>query len=485
MKLPAVALLSLLVIPGCGAARRVAATPQPPPPAPVAVLQRDLTAIFDAPEFERSIWSVLVRPVSSNDNLFALNSSTLVMPGSNMKILTLAAAADLLGWDYRFETRLVTAAPLESGVLRGDLIVVGGGDPSTSERSDEKGILSVMAQQLRDAGVRQIDGRIIGDDDAFDDQQLGDGWAWDNLPYGYSAPVSALEYNEGSVDLVIRAGAAAGDPVGIQMRPEGSGLELDNRLVTVPDNGTGMLTLKRLPGSSRLVVEGEIPANAAAFTRTASVDNPTQFFVNAFRNALIAEGVQVAGPAVDIDDLRPKPDRSSARTLASRCSPPLAQVATSMMKVSQNQYAELLLKALGGPQAARERLRGLGVADDSYVIADGSGLSRYNYVTEEALVGILRMFYERPAGAQAFPATLSVAGRDGTMARRLTGTPAEGKVRAKSGTIDNVRAISGYVEDADGETLVFSIIANNFAIPTAQIDAAADRALVRLATFKR
>ncbi len=406
------------------------------------------------------------------------------MPGSNMKILTLAAAADLLGWDYRFETRLVTTAPLESGVLHGDLIVVGGGDPSISERSDERGVLQAMARQLREAGVRQIDGRVIGDDDLFDDQELGDGWAWDNLPYGYSAPVTALEYNEGSVDLVIRAGASTGDPVGIQVRPDGSGLEVENRLVTVSETGEGTLDMERRPGSSHLVVRGQIPARAEAFARTASVNNPTLFFVNAFRGALVAEGLQVAGDSVDIDDLSPKPDLAGARTLAARRSPPLAQVATSMMKVSQNQYAELLLKTIGGKQIERERLRALGIADDSYIIADGSGLSRYNYVTAETIVRILQIFHERPAGASAFVATLPIAGRDGTLARRLIGTPAEGKVRAKSGTIDNVRAISGYVEDGDGETLVFSIIASNFSVPLAQIDAAVDKALVRLATFR-
>ena len=172
---------------------------------------------------------------------------------------------------------------MEAGVLKGDVVVVGSGDPSISERSDEHGILQAMAQQLRDAGIHRIDGRVIGDDDAFDDRQLGDGWAWDDLPYGYSAAVTALEYNEGSVDLVIRAGSAAGDSVAIQVRPDGGGLEIDNRLITVAESGTGMLTLERMPGSARLIVKGQIPAKAAPFVRTASVDNPTQFFVNAFR----------------------------------------------------------------------------------------------------------------------------------------------------------------------------------------------------------
>jgi D-alanyl-D-alanine carboxypeptidase/D-alanyl-D-alanine-endopeptidase (penicillin-binding protein 4) len=491
VKRTSLAVLALLVLESCGSAR-VAVTPNQPKQvtaaSALAALQDDLTAIFTAPQFERSFWSVLIRRADANGDadqaLFALNPGKLVMPGSNMKLLTLASAAEVLGWNYRFETKVITSAPVESGVLRGDLIVVGGGDPSISERSDEPGALRSLARELADRGLRIVDGRVIGDDDLFDDRGFGDGWSIDNLPYGYSAPVTALEYNEGSVDLVIRAGSSAGEPVGIQVRPDGSRLEIENQLVTVAETGTGMLTLQRFPGSLHVTVQGQIPAKAPPFVRTASVDNPTDFFVRAFRSALIAEGVQVGGEAVDIDDIAPKPDESGARVLASLQSPPLAELATSMMKVSQNQYAELLLKKVGKP-AARDALRELGIADDSYIMADGSGLSRYNYVTADALVRLLQQMRRRPAHAPAFVQTLPVVGRDGTLARRLTGTAAEGKVRAKSGTIDNARALSGYVDTADGDTLAFSMIANNFNSSPADIDAAADKALIRLATFHR
>jgi serine-type D-Ala-D-Ala carboxypeptidase/endopeptidase (penicillin-binding protein 4) len=427
---------------------------------------------------------VLIRPVAGSDTIFAMNAGKLVMPGSNMKILTLAAAAETLGWDHRFETKIVSTAGVESGVLRGDLVVVGGGDPSISERSDEPGGLRALARKLADGGLRIIDGRVIGDDDLFDDKDIGDGWSLDNLPYGYSASVTALEYNEGSVDLVIRAGAEAGEPVAIQVRPDGSRLDIDNKLVTVPETGTGMLTLRRNPGSSHLVVAGQIPAKAGAFARTASVDNPTDFFVRAFRTALISEGVQVGGDAIDIDDLMPKPDLTNATVLTTRQSVPLRELAAPMMKVSQNQYAEMLLKSIGKP-AAQEALRRLGVTDDSYIMADGSGLSRYNYVTAEALVRLLQEMHERPAHAQAFMQTLPTAGRDGTLARRLAGTAAEGKVHAKSGTIDNARALSGYVDTPDGQTLAFSMIANNFSVAPSEVDAAVDKALILLATRHR
>jgi D-alanyl-D-alanine carboxypeptidase/D-alanyl-D-alanine-endopeptidase (penicillin-binding protein 4) len=433
---------------------------------------------------------VLVGPADSSDALYSLNAAKLVMPGSTMKIVTAAAAAEILGWEHHFETKIVSVAAVGDGVLHGDLVVVGGGDPSISERSDSQGVLNQLARQIRAAGITRIEGGIIGDDDLFDDKPYGDGWTLDNLPYGYAAAVSALEYNEGSVDLVIRAGAAAGDPVAIQVRPQGSGLHVDNRLVTVVESGTGRLTLRRRPGSSRLVVDGQIPAKAAPFARTASVDNPTAFFVSAFRHALITEGIQVNGDAVDIDDFLAKPDLTGARSIVSHTSAPLREIAASMMRVSQNQYAESLLRTLGGSVGAgAQRIRGIlkswNVADDSYVIADGSGLSRYNYVSADALVRILRQMRSDPRHSANFPDTLPIAGREGSLAKRLSGTAAEGQVRAKTGTVDNVRAIAGYVNAASGETLAFSIIANNFTVGPSMVDAAADKALVRLATFNR
>jgi len=479
------ALWAALAVVACGPSRPVVVPPTRAPLAPSAadILRTDLAAVFNDPQFERALWSVLVRPVDSQEDLFALNARKLVMPGSAMKLLTATAAGERLGWAYRFETRFATAAPIESGVLRGDLIVIGGGDPAISERSDQPEVMQALARQVRSAGVTKIEGGIIGHDDLFDDRGLGDGWTLDNLPYGYSAPVSALMYNEGSVDLVVRAGAAAGDPVAIQIRPEGSGLQIDNGLVTVTEAGAGALTLQRLPGASRVSVLGQVPAKALPFVRTASVDNPTRFFAEAFRRALLAEGIQIGGDAVDSDDFVVKPDVTAARTLVTRQSPPLSELSASMMRVSQNQYAEILFKAIGGRRGMQEILGGWGIPEDGYIAADGSGLSRYNFVTADTLVRILQRAYSVPMHASVFAAMLPVAGRDGTLSRRLVGTAAEGKVRAKTGTVDNVRAIAGYISTAGGQTFAFSIIANNFSGPSGPIDAAADRALVRLATF--
>jgi D-alanyl-D-alanine carboxypeptidase/D-alanyl-D-alanine-endopeptidase (penicillin-binding protein 4) len=482
----AFALVVLFASPACApkAAVSVPAAPQTASTSSqLDALRNELNTIFQAPAFERSFWSVLVKHGASGKVVYELNGDKLVMPGSTLKIVTAAVAAERLGWEHRFETRVVTTAPLENGVLRGDLIVAGGGDPAISERSDTPGLLRALAREVRDNGITRIEGGIVGDDDLLDDRGLGDGWTLDNLPYGYSAPVSALLYNEGSVDLMIHAGASAGDPVSIEVKPEGSGLRIDNRLATVAETGAGALTLQRSPGSSRVIVQGQIPAKSAPFARTASVDNPTLFFAEAFKLALVAEGVKVDGDAADIDEFVNKPDRSDERTLVARRSPPLRHLIAAMMRVSQNQCAELLLKSIGGRQTVQDVTTGWGVSKDSLVVADGSGLSRYNYATAGALVAILQRMQADEQHGRWFPASLPASGSEGPLERRFSGTAADGRVRAKTGTVDNVRGIAGYVQSRSGETLVFSIIANNFTVPNSVIDDAANRALSALAAL--
>ena len=225
------------------------------------------------------------------------------------------------------------------------------------------------------------------------------------------------------------------------------------------------------------------------------MDNPTQFFVTVLRNTLIAHGIGVDGPAVDIDDVADRPSRDGAAVLLSHQSPPLSMLATTLMKVSQNLYAETFLKTLsaangtgtsdGGLAAVRETVKGWGVEDGGLIMRDGSGLSRYNYVTPQTLVTILTHVDRDDQLRDAFESALPIAGRDGTLSRRMVGTVAEDNAHAKTGSISNARALSGYVTTADGERLVFSIIANNFETPASLIEQTSDHIVVRLAQFTR
>jgi D-alanyl-D-alanine carboxypeptidase/D-alanyl-D-alanine-endopeptidase (penicillin-binding protein 4) len=225
-----------------------------------------------------------------------------------------------------------------------------------------------------------------------------------------------------------------------------------------------------------------------------AVDNPTQYYVAELRRALIAHGIDVNGKAVDASDA-PDAQKPTGRALIELSSAPLRELAVRLMKSSQNQYAETLLKTLGvragfgtwdaGRNIAEATLVRWGVAQSEIVMADGSGLSRYGYVTAGALSRILAHVYADPALRDPFIASLPIAGRDGTLASRLQGTPADGNVRAKTGSMTRVRALSGYMKTANGEPLAFSIIANNYAVPANTIDRATDAILLALTRFSR
>ncbi len=334
----------------------------------------------------------------------------------------------------------------------------------------------------------------MADARAFDRETLGAGWSWDYLGSGYAAGVSALQFNESVADVVIRPGMSPGQPAVVEVRPIESGLIADSR-VTTTAGGEPDVEVSRLAGSNRLVVRGSVPVGAGSVVRAATVDRPALYFARILREVLVARGIRVGGAACEYEEVYPVPPAESTRVLLAHQSAPLSELARVLMKVSQNQYAETLLRTLGtrsgtgtaesGRTVVREVLDGWDISRDAYLQVDGSGLSRYNYVCAEAVVRILRQMHGDPRHREPFLAALPIGGEDGSISRRFVGTAAAGNVRAKTGSIANVRALSGYVTSADGEPLVFSILANNFTAPQSAIDAAIDEAVVRLATFVR
>jgi serine-type D-Ala-D-Ala carboxypeptidase/endopeptidase (penicillin-binding protein 4) len=475
------------------------ATPKPaPPPSPAAAarasLTHDIDAILAQPALEHGYWGVLVKSLKNDDTLYALNARRLMLPASNMKIVTLAAAAEKLGWDYRYETRVMTNGTVANGALDGDLIVVGSGDPSLMDGDPAARLFDEWAAALRTRGVQRIMGRIVGDDNAFADEGLGFGWSWDDLPDDYAAAVGALQFNENAVRVTVSPGPAAGDAAGVAVVPPTSALVVRNALATGDAASAVHIDARRLPGSAELELRGSIPQGSAPAVRLVSVDNPTLFFVSALRNALIARGIDVRGAAIDIDDIHDALPRAVGDPLVTLRSAPLSTLAVRLMKVSQNLYAETFLTTLSasapasgaaGAATARTVLSPWGVAEGGLILRDGSGLSRYDFVTADALATILAHVHKDERLRGPFEASLPIGGRDGTLAVRMKGTPAEGNVRAKTGSMTGVRTLSGYVTTADGEPLVFAILANNFETSADIVNKATDDIVVRLAQFRR
>ncbi len=305
-------------------ARPLPTPPRPSPetirisPAGVEALRADLNRIFEDPAFGRMQWAVLVQSLASGETVYSANASKLMMPASNMKILTLAAAADRLGWDYTYETTLVTSAPVVNGVLKGDLVVVGTGDPTIGGRGGSATrVFESWADRLQAAGLTGITGQIVADARAFGQETLGAGWSWDDLGYGYAAGVAALQFNESVADVVIKPGMSAGQPAVIEVRPIESGLIVDSR-VTTSAGGAADVEVSRLAGSNRLIVRGTVPAGAKDTVRAATVDRPALYFARILREVLVARGIRVGGVAVEYEEVyrsrRPSPPACCSRT---------------------------------------------------------------------------------------------------------------------------------------------------------------------------
>ncbi len=492
----AILLALVIAAPGCAARTPPRSDPDT---RPVRELRAELGRVFGAPVMARATWGVDIRSLDTGERLYELNAGRLMMPASTMKVVTLAATAEALGWDFRFITTLETAAPIENGVLQGDLFIRGTGDPTINARDNRAdAVFGEWAAALRAAGIHEICGRIIGDDQAFEEPGLGPGWSWDYLEAGYAAPSGALQYNENTAALTVAPGAAPGDPAIVRL-PPGTGLAIVSHAVTGAAGSEETIALARRIDSAVVEVSGTIPAGAAEVRRNLAILNPTLYLAQATRDALAARGIAVCGHAVDFDEVAAEfvgTGGGERRVLVTTQSPPLRQMATVLMKVSQNLYAETFLKALGAAQqglgttqggraAVRRSLASWGIPEDSFVNVDGSGLSRSNYLAPATVTAVLERMYRDPEHRDAFLATLPIAGKDGTISTRMRRTRAEANAVAKTGSIANVRALSGFVRTRDGEMLVFSIIANDFVVAPATVNWIADLAVEILANFTR
>lgn len=487
-----------LLLTACRAARPVT-TPTKPVTAPspaLTRLQQEIDRTLDVPSLAAGTWGVVVRSLRSDDTLYARNSRKLLIPASNLKVITLAAAAERLGWDYTYETQVLGLGAIDFGFLDGDLIVRGSGDPSigTEEVSAEP-LFRSWADRLKALGVRSLSGRVIGDDNAIDDEPYGQGWMWDDMDEAYSAGVGALQLNLNATVVTATPGPTAGAPAIVTAATEASGWRLRSLVTTGAAGSPAQVSTRRPSNGAVLEVTGSIPVGGAPVQRRIAVENPTRHFVEELRKALIANGIEVKGPAVDIDDLEDPPKLQDAVPLVVHRSPPLRTLAETMMRISQNQYAETLVKTVGAKvgtptfEGGRQQTNGVlatwGIDPSQAVLADGSGLSRYNLVTAEGLVTTLAHVARSPALDGPFRATLTVAGAEGMLSERLKGTPAEGRVQAKTGSMRNARSLSGFTQTADGEPVAFAILVNNYGVPASEIDEAIDALLLRVVAFTR
>ncbi|MCL5743332.1 MAG: D-alanyl-D-alanine carboxypeptidase/D-alanyl-D-alanine-endopeptidase [Acidobacteria bacterium] len=457
-----------------------------------------------SPTARHAFWGIRVVDLGKQDVLFSLNADNPFVPASNTKLFTMALGLTRLGPDYR-STTLVMAdqSPDAGGVVHGSLRLIGGGDPNLSARAipyrmgpnpgDPLQAIEELAAQVAAHGVRRIEGDVVGDDSAYVWAPYPDGWAVDDAIWDYGAPVSALTIHDNAISLILQPGAREGDPARISFFPPVEYYRVDNRVLTenrVPEN----ISVDREPGSKQVRIWGSIPSRARAATELLGIDDPALYGATVFYNALARRGVSIAGkPAVrhlypnQVADLKTGavPDAPAGVELARRVSAPLLEDLRITSKVSQNLHAELLLRAvgrarrnIGSREAGLEEmacfLDEAGIGRDAYSIHDGSGLSRLNLVTPEAVVALLGYMYRSP-NRESWLGLLPVGGRDGTLSGRFGATPAAGRILAKTGTLSHVSALSGYAEARSGAMLAFSILVNNYTAHASGVQAIIDR----------
>ncbi len=462
---------------------------------PAKTLRADLTRIFSDSRLADAQLGVEIFSLDRSEVLYEKNPSKLYMPASNNKILTAAVALTCLGPDYRFKTHILTDGQILDGVLKGNLIIAGFGDPSSSSRIPPKDPFRAFrdwAARLKQQGIHSISGNLLGDGGAFEETAYGRGWAWDDLPEGYAAPVSALQFNENLIWLEITPGLKEGTFASIKMDPLTTYFTVESKVVTDAARKPARIEIARSRIDDSAVVSGTIPPGTAAVARAVAVQYPVRYYLSAFKYILNEEGIDVSN--CEISETRGSRPQS-ASPLWIHTSPPLSELLAPIMKMSLNLSAETLVRTLAlelrgegnfarGKEVVEETLGRMGISKDSYSYADGSGLSRLNLVSADALVRILKFMHQHPH-FRCFYDALAIAGVDGTLATRMKRTKAENNVHAKTGTFANASALSGYVQTADGEMLAFSILANNYVASKDAAEYVQDKALARLAGFSR
>ncbi|WP_053131921.1 D-alanyl-D-alanine carboxypeptidase/D-alanyl-D-alanine-endopeptidase [Pseudomonas sp. MIACH] len=434
--------------------------------------------------------SVMVRDARSGSTLYQHNPRTRLIPASNLKLLTTAAAMDVLGPQYRFSTQLLSNGTLQGGRLAGNLYLRGLGDPTTQFADYQ-----ALAAQLASQGVRQVQGDLVFDDTWFDAERLGVDWAQDDESTYYGAQISALtvspntDFDAGTLLVTAKAPVALGQPVNVVVSPSTDYVQLSNRAVSGPGNS---YAITRQHGTNLLQLSGAL-APGKQSRQWVSVWEPTQLVANLFEQALAQQGIQVLGRRV-IGGASP----ATATVLAEHQSAPLQDLITPLLKLSNNNMSEALLKAMGrktanagtaaagvAAVAAFMQRQGLDPATLSQV--DGSGLSRRNLVSAQNLTDLLLAASKQP-WFDAWYSALPIAGNadrmtGGSLRYRLRGTAAENNLHAKTGSMAGVSSLSGYITDAEGRRLVFSMISNNYVSDAAPIRALENRLALALAQW--
>jgi len=444
-------------------------------------LQADLSEMLDAYSWRDARWGVLVVSLDQSDTLFSKSPDSALSPASNVKLLTTAAALRILGPDFRFQTYLLSDSDIANDVLQGDLVLYGTGDPGISDLffQEREYVLELLADQLEDSGIKTVRGDLVADASHLPGPLRPYSWDPKDLNDHFAAPVSALSFNENVVSFRVASSGRAGTRPEVHTIPENAGLDVRNLAVTSPRGTRPHLAILREYPSNPIRIEGGIALGARDAWRQMTVSSPPHFTASVFRNVLLERGIRILGdirvvrsPQKSVLTTITSPthhERSRVRILAKHTSAPLSEYISVINKRSNNLFAELVFRTMGrtqeglgspeaGARAVSAALTEIGVPMEGVVQLDGSGLAAGNRTSAGTFVSLLQRMAETETWDHYW-ASLPQAGTRREL-RRMYQTAAAGNLRAKTGTIEGVSALSGIVRSRDEERLAFSILLN-------------------------
>jgi D-alanyl-D-alanine carboxypeptidase/D-alanyl-D-alanine-endopeptidase (penicillin-binding protein 4) len=463
-------------------AAAIAQQPKPATaPKTLAELQTRISEILAKPDLSPALVGIKVVSLDTGRVLFEEHADKLLRPASNMKLYTVAAALDRLSPDYRFVTSVYAPSPPNaSGVIHGNLTIYGRGDPSIAARfnnGDYFKAIDDLAGRIVAAGVKRVEGDLVGDESYFVGPKFGSGWNWEDLTWYYGAEVTPLTANDNALDIFVKPGPAVGQPALITTGPPDPLLKIVNNVTTSAKTTKRVLSIERGLNENTITITGSIPLEDRGYIGGIGISHPALLFVYMLRSSLAQKGVVITGASRTSNTAA-----ANQNEIATLQSPPFSVIAAQTLKPSQNLYTELILRTLGkvvppqpsatpsnlpqtsetlGLEAVKSFLKTVGMRPEALVLDDGSGLSRNDMITAEASVQLLT-FMSKHRYATVFRDALPIAGVDGTLRNRFKATPAENNLRAKTGSLSSAASLGGYMTTAAGEKLAFSIMVNNF-----------------------
>lgn len=464
----------------------------------ISEFKKEINKLIEDKNFLTANIGIVIKSLKSGEIIFSSNEDKLFIPASNLKLFTTAAALEMLGNKFTFNTSLYINGEISYSNVYGDLVIKGSGDPTFSGRFYNGEMFKVFddwIDSLIDMGITNIRGNIIGDDNLFDDNKYGSGWSRDYESYWYAAPSGALSFNDNCVDLSIFYNKEF-DSVIVRHSPEIRGINIINEIIPVsPGEAATNIDIYREPNTNKIKVFGTFSRTSDTLKTYASIYNPTYFTLNGLKSRIEARGLRVIGFPIDIDDYHREIDYNNTIHLFNYSSPTLYEIIKVINKGSQNFYAEQLLRTLGayrkkigsfenGIEACEEWFSLVGINNEHIKMYDGSGLSPLNRVTPNQIINLLEVMYK----SKYFPFffnSLPIAGIDGTLSKRMKNSPAENKIRAKTGFISFARNLSGYAKTFDNEDIAFSILVNNYNVPLKLVDNLQDNICSLIASISR